>query len=519
VKTHNQRFPPTHPPFGDGLIEGADPVDALSPAEALFEQWRARVGLVLGPLMGFVLAVFPPFDVSASAQILTGIMVWVGIYWMTEPIPIPVTALLGVTACVVLGIAPAKEAFAPFGHPVIFLLLGSLLLAQAMMVHGVDRRIALWCLSRPAVHRSPARILVAFGAITAFLSMWISNTAATAMMYPIALGVLASLRRAGVRTAGGYGTTVLLMIAYAASVGGIGTLIGTPTNLIGAGIILDRLSITLSFLDWLAFGVPILCVSFLALTGLLFLSHRPPTADTAAFAALIARERHELGPWRRGEINAAIAFGVAVALWVLPGAVGLLVGMESPSARWVERRLPEGIVALLAASLLFLFPVGDRVGAGTLSWQDAVRIDWGTLVLFGGGLALSNLMFQTGLSAALGQAFMQAFQVETRWELTLMAIAMGVLMSELASNTASAGLVVPLVIAIAQSAGMDPLLPAVGACLGASFGFMLPISTPPNAIVYASGLIPMITMIRVGLIFDLLGIVVIWGMLRLVGPG
>lgn len=503
-------------------LRSADEVErgeAHSPSAALFEAWRVRVGLVLGPLAGLALTAVPPFNVSVPAQILTGIMAWVCIYWVTEPIPIPVTALLGVAACVVLGIAPAKEALAPFGHPVIFLLLGSLLLAQAMMVHGVDRRVALWCLSRPAVSRSPARILVAFGAGTAFLSMWISNTAATAMMYPIALGVLASLRRAGVRTAGGYGTTLLLMIAYSASIGGIGTLIGTPTNLIGKGIILEQLAISLSFLDWMAFGVPILCVSFVALTGLLFFFHRPPPADTAAVAMLIARERRDLGPWRRGEVNAALAFGVAVVLWVLPGVVGLLFGVASPAARWMESRLPEGIAAVLAAGLLFLLPVGDRVGVGTLSWQEAARIDWGTLVLFGGGLALSNLMFQTGLSAALGQALMQVFQIETRWGLTLMAIALGVLMSEMASNTASAGLVVPLVIAIAQSAGLEPLLPALGACLGASFGFMLPISTPPNAIVYASGLIPVSTMIRAGFFFDLIGIVVIWGMLRLVGPG
>ena len=499
-----------------GPEDGAGANEAISPGEALFEQWRARIGLVLGPLLGIALAVFPPFEGSAPAHILMGIMAWVSIYWITEPIPIPVTALLGVSACVVLGVAPAKEAFAGFGHPVIFLLLGSLLLAQALMVHGVDRRVALWCLSHPAVSRSPARILVAMGAITAFLSMWVSNTAATAMMYPIALGVLASLRRAGVRTAGGYGTTLLLMIAYAASVGGIGTLIGTPTNIIGAGIILDQLAIKLSFFDWMAFGVPTLCLSFMALTGLLFLFHRPPTTDTTAFATMIAHERRDLGPWRRGEITAALAFGVAVTLWVLPGAVGVFVGMDSPSAQWLERRLPEGVVAVLAAGLLFLLPGNDRVSQSTLSWQEATRIDWGTLVLFGGGLALSNLMFQTGLSTALGQTFMQTFPIETRWGLTLMAIVMGVLMSELASNTASAGLVVPLVIAIAQSAGIEPLLPALGACLGASFGFMLPISTPPNAIVYASGMIPVTSMIRVGLLFDLIGILVIWGVLRLI---
>ena len=498
--------------------DAADPVEAISPGEALFEQWRSRIGIVLGPLLGLVLYFFPLFQVSASAQTLTGIMAWVGIYWITEPIPIPVTALLGVAACIVLGVASAKEAFAPFGHPVIFLLLGSFLLAQAMMIHGVDRRVALWFLSRRSVNRSPARILVAFGAITAFVSMWISNTAATAMMFPIALGILASLQRAGVRTSGTYGTGLMLMIAYAASVGGIGTLIGTPTNLIGAGIIQNRLTIKLSFLDWMGFGLPILGVSFLALTGLLLLFHRPPRADTTAFASMIRHEREGLGPWRRGEINAAIAFAVAVILWVLPGAVGLVFGVESPHARWVEHHLPEGVVALLAAGLLFLLPVDYRAGEGTLSWKDAVRIDWGTIVLFGGGLALSDLMFKTGLSAAFGQAFMQAFQVEALWGLTLMAIAMGVLMSELASNTASASMVVPLAIAIAQSAGIDPLLPALGACLGASFGFMLPISTPPNAIVYASGLIPIVKMMRAGIIFDLVGVVLIWGMLRIAGP-
>jgi sodium-dependent dicarboxylate transporter 2/3/5 len=198
--------------------------------------------------------------------------------------------------------------------------------------------------------------------------------------------------------------------------------------------------------------------------------------------------------------------------------VGLAAGAESEAARWVERHLPEGVVAVLAAGLLFLLPVNYRSGETTLSWEEAAKIDWGTLLLFGGGLALSDLMFKTGLSASAGEAFMRVFQVETVGGLTLMAVAMGVLMSELASNTASAGMVVPLVIAIAQSAGIDPMLPALGACVGASFGFMLPISTPPNAIVYASRLIPIVKMMRAGIIFDLLGILLIWGLLRIVGP-
>lgn len=495
-----------------------EPVEAISKAEARFEYWRGRVGLFLGPLLGLAVYGFPPLQVSPSAQILMGIMAWVGVYWITEPVPIPVTALLGVTACVVLGVATPKEAFGPFAHPVIFLLLGSFILAQGMMTHGVDRRVALWFLAQRIVNRSPARILVAFGAITAFASMWISNTAATAMMFPIAVGILVSLKRAGVRTAGAYGTGLMLMIAYAASVGGIGTLIGTPTNLIGAGIIQERLGTKISFLGWMSFGLPIMLVCFLVLCIFLLLLHKPPSGDRTALSKVIDHERAALGPWRRGEINAGIGFLVAVTLWVLPGIVGLAAGAESEAARWVERHLPEGVVAVLAAGLLFLLPVNYRTGEATLSWQQAVRIDWGTLLLFGGGLALSDLMFKTGLSTAAGEAFMRVFQVETVAGLTLMAVAMGVLMSELASNTASAGMVVPLVIAIAQSAGVDPMLPALGACLGASFGFMLPISTPPNAIVYSSGLIPVVKMMRAGIVFDILGIFLIWALLRIVGP-
>jgi sodium-dependent dicarboxylate transporter 2/3/5 len=225
-----------------------------------------------------------------------------------------------------------------------------------------------------------------------------------------------------------------------------------------------------------------------------------------------------LGPWSRGEINTAVAFLVAVILWTFPGFLALVMGSKHSVSVWYEAHLPEGVAALLAASLLFLLPTDWGRREFTLRWEDAAQVDWGTILLFGGGLSLGDLMFKTGLSAALGNGFVVLFSVHSLWGITAAAILMGIVTSELTSNTASASMVIPMVIAIAKGADLNPLIPALGACLGASYGFMLPISTPPNAIVYGSGMIPITKMIRAGILFDLLGFLIIWVGLRILGP-
>ena len=232
----------------------------------------------------------------------------------------------------------------------------------------------------------------------------------------------------------------------------------------------------------------------------------------------LRRDWLKLGPWSAGERNTALAFGVAVALWLFPAILAMTVGLESAEARWYKSHFPEAAVAILAALLLFLLPTNWRERRFTLTWRDAVTIDWGTILLFGGGISLGTLMFKTELSSVLGSGLASALNVQSLWTITAFAVFLGIVMSELTSNTASATMIVPVVIAIAQAAGVSPIPPALGACLGASYGFMLPISTPPNAIVYGSGRIPIMRMVRAGILFDLAGFFIIWLGLRWLCP-
>jgi sodium-dependent dicarboxylate transporter 2/3/5 len=494
-------------------MEPDAPREVISEGEARFERRRATIGLGLGPLV-FLLILWSPLALEREAHRLAAVLAWVVIYWVTEAMPLPATALLGPLLCVLLGVADPKSAFAPFANPVIFLFIGSFMLARAIMVHGLDRRVALALLSRPGVGATPFRLMAVAGGCTAMLSMWISNTSATAMIFPIAVGLLRGAGALG----GGYAAGLMLVVAYGASVGGIGTLIGTPPNLIGVGLIREQLGVTISFVDWLGLGLPLMVAMLAVLVPLLYWLHRPVDAAAGPLCGGRDGAPPPRAPWSAGERNAAMAFGVAVMLWLLPAVLVLTAGADSPAARWYERHVSEAAVALLAALLLFVLPVNWPERTFTLTWRDGVAIDWGTILLFGGGLSLGELMFKTQLSNVIGTGLAETLAVDSLWTITALAIALGILMSELTSNTASATMIIPVVIAIAQAAGVSPLPPALGACLGASYGFMLPISTPPNAIVYGSGLVPIGRMVRAGMLFDLAGFVIIWAGLRLLCP-
>jgi sodium-dependent dicarboxylate transporter 2/3/5 len=232
----------------------------------------------------------------------------------------------------------------------------------------------------------------------------------------------------------------------------------------------------------------------------------------------VRRELAALGPWSRGQKNAMAAFLVTVCLWVIPGFLAVFGGSASPAARWYGGHLPEAAAALIGAALLFLLPVDWQKREFTISWRQAADIDWGTLLLFGGGLSLGNLMFSTRLADHIGQGLLRFSGAESLWGITAAAIFIAIIASETTSNTAAANMVVPVVICLALAAGVNPVPPALGAILGCSWGFMLPVSTPPNAIVYGSGLVPIVKMIRAGFIFDVLGGLVIWACLRLLLP-
>ncbi|HXV75527.1 MAG TPA: DASS family sodium-coupled anion symporter [Candidatus Polarisedimenticolaceae bacterium] len=481
-------------------MPAAVPPDASRPHP---DQLRQTAGFVLAPL-AFVAVWLAPVGLDPVAHRLAAVFALVVVLWISEAIPLAATALVGPALCVPLGIASAKDAFAEFGNPIIFLFLGSFVIAAAMRTHGLDRRIALFVLSRRWVGESPTRILFAFGAIAALLSMWMSNTATTAMMLPIGCGVLATLAPQAGSPRASYGTGLMLMIAYASSIGGIATPVGTPPNLIALGLIEELGGRRYSFLEWMSFGVPVSVVLFAATFVLIRRLFRPPAVRLAGAASTIRRERAALGAMSAGERAVLTSFLLAVSLWTLPGLVTLAFGAAHPATLRIESLLPnEGPSAILAASVLFVLPVDWRARRFALSWQEAARVDWGTILLFGGGLSLGSLAFSTGLAGALGDRFLAATGDLPVLLLSLCGLFLANVMTEFMSNTATANLLVPMFLALAGVTTGDALLATVAVTIGCSLAFCFPVATPPNAIVYGSGLVPLTQMIRAGVWLDL----------------
>jgi len=486
----------------------------LTPQEEKFEIRRRTIGFFLGPVLGIAVYFLPFAGLKWEAHVLLAIMTFVATWWITEPLPIPVTSAFGPVIAVMSGIVTPKEAFAPFADPLIFLFMGSFLLAQAMMVHGLDKRFAYSILAMKWVGSSPTRILLALGIVTCFLSGWVSNTATTAMMFPIAMGLLYAIK--DMHAAAGkpidlakykYATGIMLMAAYAASVGGVLTPIGTPPNIIVVGL-LDKLAgAKVTFFQWMGWGFVATVLYF----GLVFIVlNRMFPADVKNIEGadkIITARRDALGPWKPGERNAVIAFLVAVILWLTPGFIAMTYGTDSPLLKIFEKHFSEATAAMFAGLLLFILPVDWKERKFTLTWTDANEgIDWGTLLLFGGGLSLGVLMYKTGLSKYIGDVIVQSTGADSLVVMVLVFSILSLLMSELTSHTAATNMLAPLGITTALSAGVDPVPVAVAVALSSSLGFMLPVSTPPNAIVYGSGLIPITKMIRAGVIIDVVGI-------------
>jgi sodium-dependent dicarboxylate transporter 2/3/5 len=492
------------------LHEAGGSVEVYSPSEEHFNRRRRTTGLIVAPLVLFGLIVLP-IPVAGPAHRLGAILAMMMILWVTEALPLAVTALIGPVLAVMLQVAPVRTAFAPFADPIIFLFIGSFMLAEAMFVHGLDRRIAFGALSSQTVAGSPARILVVYGFVAAAISMWISNTATTAMMFPIGLSIVAHLTKGQESEAGSrnFARAMMLMAAFGASVGGIGTPIGTPPNLIGIGMLDRILGIHISFFEWMLLGVPVVILLFAFLVTYFHFSLLRGVRLQRAGGDRIREELQRLGPLSRGQRNTLLAFGVTVTLWLLPGLFVILGLDESRLARTYAAAVPESVAAMVGAILLFVLPISWRARRFTLAWDEAVRIDWGIILLFGGGLAMGELAFSTGLAEALGRGITGWLPVHSTLSLTILFTAVAIVMSETASNTASANMIVPVAIAVAQAADISPLEPALGATLGASMGFMMPISTPPNAIVYSSGYVPITSMMRHGLALDLAGFVLI----------
>jgi len=503
--------------------QATQPVETISPAEERFNRMRANVGLALAPTM-LIALLLAPLPVPPEAHRLAAILAMVVVLWITEALPMAVTAVLGPVLAVVFLVSPAQAALAPFADPIIFLFIGSFMLAQAMFVHGVDRRIAYTALSSRLVGTSAARILTVYGGVATLISMWISNTATTAMMFPIGLSIVAHLQRVseGDEAARArlrkFGLAMMLITSFGASVGGMGTPVGTPPNLIGIGMLQRIAGVRISFFDWMMLGVPIVILVFAFLVVMFYVSAGRGVAVGRDSADLVSRELARLGPVSRGQRNVLLAFAMTVALWVFPGFLAIAGADQTAFGRAYAASVPEGVAAMIGALLLFVLPVDWRARRFTLSWDEAVRIDWGIVLLYGGGLAMGQLAFSTGLATALGEGLTAWLPSHTTFALTALFTAAAIILSEATSNTASANMIVPIVIAVSIAAGVRPIEPALGATLGASMGFMMPISTAPNAIVYSSGHIPITAMMKYGLVLDAVAFVIIVTSVMLLGP-
>lgn len=490
----------------------------LSDKEERFERGRRTVGLFLAPVVTLIFLALP-LGIPPSQQTLAGLLLGVIVLWITEPVPIPIGGLIGVSFIVIMGVAPAAEVLQPFGSSTVFTFIGAFILAQAMLRHGLARRFAFRVLSLPGVGRTTARVIVAFGVITALLSAFVSNTATVAMLLPTALGILAVIAKLmqdrGLAGEGfdptrlRVGAALMLMLAYGASVGGLLTPVGSPPNLIGRGLIEEATGTRISFAQWMAVAAPICLGMFVVLALVLLLINKPEIRRIEGVEQYVTAERAKLGPLSRAERNTLVAFAVTVTLWIVPGIVAVVAGNDSAVYETVSGRLNEGIVAVLGASLLFLLPTDWGKREFTLNWSDAARIDWGTIVLFGTGIIFGSLLDDTGLAETIGTSSADALGLAGAFAITAFAVVLAIVISETTSNTASAAVVVPIIIPIAVAAGINPLVPALAATFAASFGFMLPVSTPQNAVVYGSGVVPITTMIRSGVSFDVLGAILI----------
>jgi solute carrier family 13 (sodium-dependent dicarboxylate transporter), member 2/3/5 len=468
-----------------------------------------RIGLVLG-LAAFAIMSFigPPADLSPKAWAALTLLALMVIWWVSEAIPVAATALLPLALLPLLGVVKPAEAAAPYGDPIIFLFIGGFMVAAAIEQSGLHKRIALGVLM--AVGQSPAAIVGGFMIATTLLSMWISNTATALMMMPIALAVC----RAAVQSGPDQRKLIAacaLGVAYCASIGGIGTPVGSPTNLIGMKW-LEANQVGLSFPQWMAIGVSIILVmvpvTWLILTKIAY--PLPAHMGDAAAAQTIKEEHRALGKMSTAETRVMIVFLSVALAWMFREPLSKLPGLKG---------LSDMVIAILGAVSLFLIPSGDKQRPGTalLDWTVAERIPWGIAILFGGGLSMAAALETAGVSDYVG-THMAGIGTLPVIAIVLTLVAVTVFASELASNVATLTAMLPVLTAIVAATGADPLIVGASATFAASFGFMLPIATAANAIAFATGGPKQSEMLRVGLALNLIGIAAITLAVAIIGP-
>ena len=473
-----------HPDEPHGLLEGG-------------YGWRQRGGLVAGLLILASCFLAPPlFGLEPGASRVALLAIAMAVFWVTEALPIPATALLPLVMLPLMGITEGKnlmkEAASPYADPIIFLFMGGFMLSLAMERWNLHRRIALAIID--SVGTRPRSLLMGFLIAASFVSLWTSNAATAMMLMPIGLSVYGMMREAqGGAKAASFGAAMVLAIAYGANIGGMGSLIGTPPNTILKGYLESTHGIELGFAQWLAFGIPLVVIS-LPLVHLILtrISFRVDNSDMPEVREAIHRERGELGRMSWPEWAVSGAFLLAVALWV--------------SRQWWKASFPmmtDEVIAMTSALLLFFVPAGGKPGLFVLDWSCLRKMPWDVLILFGGGLSLAAAIEKTKLAGAMagGLAGMAGWHP---FLIVLLVCFVMVLATALTSNTATTAAFLPVIGSLAMAVDQPLMLLCVPVTLAASADFALPVGTPPNAVAFGTGLVSLPRMVKAGIWIDLL---------------
>lgn len=462
---------------------------------------RHKIGLVLGPLVFLTVYFLPvPEGLTIEAWRVTAVGLLMAIWWVSEAIPIPATALLPIVLFPVLEVGTIREATTPFANPLIYLFMGGFVIALAMEHSKLHRRIALNIVR--VVGTKPKSIIIGFMIAAAFLSMWVSNTATALMMLPIAISIIGlvedkqDMREGDLKT--NFAIVLVLGLAYACNIGGIATLIGTPPNALMAGYMLETYGITIGFAQWMMAGIPLVIIALPIVYILLARFVFPiKLKEIPGGKAVIQQQFMGLGKMSRAEILVACVFLMTATLWIIRPLLDPYIPNLSDTG-----------IAIFGAILMFLLPINLRKGEFIIGWENAKRLPWEVLILFGGGLSLAAAITDTGLAEWIGNSL----GILSDWEIIFMiliSLAVIIFLTEITSNTATAAAFLPILASVAIAMGQDPLLLVIPAAIGASCAFMLPVATPPNAIVYGSGLVSIPQMARAGLLLNIAMIVII----------
>ncbi|MDO8842136.1 DASS family sodium-coupled anion symporter [Methanocalculus sp.] len=476
---------------------------------------KREIGKIIGILvfLSVLLAPVDPEIIPIEARYVAAVTLLMAICWVTEAVPLEVTALIPIVLFPILGVLSVKEAAAPYADPVIFLFLGGFIIAMSMQRWGLHRRIALSIIN--IVGTSPRRLVLGFMVATGFLSMWISNTATAMMMIPIAIAIIATVMPSLNTRLNemneeqrDFAGCLVIAVAYAANIGGIATIIGSPPN----GIFIAQMKIlfpdapTIDFFTWMKFGVPLAAILIpIVWLWLIKVPYRHLPKKLSQAKEVIQQEMEDLGPMNRGERWTLFVFLLTAFCWIFAGTK-VVGGMTIPGLDQVFPGINDTVIAIFGALLLFILPVDMKKGIFTMNWEWAEKIPWGILILFGGGLCLSAAFISSGLARLIVDSFTMLSLLPIIAIVFIVAISVS-LLTEVSSNTAIASVMMPIMAVTSISMGIHPYMLMLTAAVCASLAFMLPVATPPNAVAFGTGYIDMRTLFRSGWALNLIGVV------------